>query len=226
MNSIEHIKTTEAYDNSFFRHCREWQVTRGDLSKLAVNWECVTRSFWRASCVLVGELAKRYHEQPDLLCTILKIAAEDGGIGGGALNDKMGSTHYLLYRQMWETGTCDWSRKLENETAVLVSNFPVSYGRFLVASPAAGVAMVVVVETIALNIVEAMWHAHTTAGFDPERLDYLRLHKTLEVEHADGMGAVVQHTQAIGLNIWPHIHEHCDRWGRFWRAMDRVTFGC
>jgi len=223
---IEHIKTTEAYDNSFFRHCKEWKVTRDQLSKLAVNWELVTKSFWQSSCALVGDLAIAYREHTDLLLAILKIAAEHGGLGGGAVDGKLGSPHYQLYRQMWEYHDCDWGRALESETKRLVSGFVFGCECRISTAPYAGaLAEVVVMETIASNIVDAMWQAHVSAGFNPENVGYLTLHKTLEIEHADAMGAVIEHVKATGLDLWSHVRPSCERWARFWKAMDRIVFG-
>lgn len=229
MDIIEHIKKTRAYSNPFFRHCKEWGVTSMGLVNMASNWEMVTRKFWLSTCSLAGALASHYHTPPDLLVSILKIAAEDGGIGGGAVNGRIGPPHYELYRQLWnwDTRTVDWNRKPEPETKRLVDSF-VFPDRPNTALVAGALANVVIVETIASNIVEAMICAHQSACVypNPTKPGYLELHQNLELEHAAAMPTVATLAEDHGMDLWSQVQWRCETWGGFWQAMDHIVFGC
>jgi len=230
MNIIDHIKKTEAYDNSFFRHCKEWSLTSSGLANMAPNWELVTKTFWLSTCSLAGALASHYHTPPDLLIAILKIAAEDGGVGKGAVDGHIGPPHYELYRQLWTgntTGTIDWDRKPEPETKRLVDSF-VFPDRHNTALVAGALANVVIVETIASNIIEAMIRAHQSARVypNPTKPGYMELHQNLELEHAAAMPTVATLAEDHGMDLWSQAQWRCETWGSFWQAMDRIVFGC
>jgi len=230
MSIIDHIKKTEAYDNPFFTHCKEWHTTSSGLVNMAHNWELVTRKFWLSTCSLVGALAGYYHTPPNLLVAILKIAAEDGGIGGGAVDGRIGSPHYQLYRRLWNwdpARAIDWDREPEPETKRLIDSF-VFPDRPNTALVAGALANVVIVETIASNIIEAMIHAHQSACVYPKPTEpgYLELHQGLEIEHAAAMPSVATLAEERSMDLWSQIQWRCETWGRFWQAMDRIVFGC
>jgi len=186
---IGYIKQSGAYNNPFFRHCRDSnrRVTiRNDLIPFAKNWHVVTRTFWHASCGLIGVLGARGDDE--LLPAILKIAAEDGGLSGGAVNGIFGPPHHKLFQQMFWEREVVWFEEpyhkapLEEETDRLISTFSGVHARTLLSRTlgndplVGGLATVIVVETIALEIIKAM--EGLFRDFDLEKCDYLRLHRS------------------------------------------------
>ncbi|PIT86456.1 MAG: hypothetical protein COU33_03060 [Candidatus Magasanikbacteria bacterium CG10_big_fil_rev_8_21_14_0_10_43_6] len=253
MDIIDDIRKSGAYGNAFFRHCRDsaWMVTKRDnLIPFAKNWNVVTRKFWHATCGLVGVLGAQGDDE--LLPAILKIAAEDGGLSGGAVNGIFGPPHHKLFQQMFWEREVVWFEEpyykapLEKETDRLISTFSGVHARTLISRTLGndplieGLATVIVVETIALEIIKAMEGLFLTGPSFPSESPsrpykwypnsgYLDLHSSLEVEHAREMGEVSEIVLGRGDFNHDKLRRSVDwsvtHWARFWRAMDRITYG-
>lgn len=211
---IKVIKQSGAYNNPFFQACRQTEtLTLDQLMPLARNWREVTRSFWLATCRLVGMLGAEANTT--FLPPLLKIAAEDGGIAGGAVNGRNGPPHFLLWEELCAPLNIDWGSPLESEAVALIKAFQ------NVDDIQTGLAMVTVVETIAYEIIDAFLPLFRAAGVEEETPGYLTLHRNLEVEHARDMGKVAELTE---LNLNDACVCFCEAWADFWSAMHRVTF--
>ncbi|MDP3771637.1 MAG: iron-containing redox enzyme family protein [bacterium] len=212
---ITTIKKSAAYDNPFFQRCRSvTALTPDQLRPLARNWREVTRSFWLATCRLVGMLG----DQADttLLPPLLKIAAEDAGLFGGAVDGRQGPPHYLLWQDLCDSLAVNWETEPEPETVALIQAFT------QMNDVRTGLAMVIVVEAVAYEIIDATRSAFQAAGIVEQRPGYLTLHRSLEIEHARDMGEVAK---LIDMDLTKECANFCGHWANFWSAMHRVTFG-
>ena len=229
------IKPTGAFNNSFFRACRN-MPERGVLSRLLPEWYAVTQAFCMGmqtyNALFVSEVlhcdeGPRRDALESAMLVSIAIGAGEFGMGRHGLD----GIHYRMFARLGEplgitlgdlrshpVGTLPNTKRLVEGIRVALSDIYL------------GAGCVRVVEATAYQIVEAMdslFRASREPHFGGDHLQYISLHLELEKEHdslADSFVALLGDTPERTVRIADGIQMLCGLFTDYWESVAQAVF--
>ena len=241
------IRESPAYDHLFFKRAKACtSIAPERLQTLCRSWYEITHAFGLSvqtyPRVLVREIAgernpSRRQRYEAALQQATTIAGNDLGLQLSSLGNPSGppGIHYHLFATMV---TPILSRKelerwphplLLTEANLIAERFWILFG-----GVASGAAALRVVEEIAFTIVDSLLPLFLAVEkngekvFTPDQLLYITLHRQIEGRHAtqaDDMASLrCYRSPEIRAGTEAEVYALTTLFGRFWSAVEQVTF--
>jgi hypothetical protein len=224
------VITSNAFNNAFFGVALAAKaVSRGFLIEYSRNWLAVTETFGLNAAsylsVIVREIERHTGRERLILEELLQetaaIAADDLGLFRGSESaEGKGTIHFRMFERMCDKKLSGWKEKsILPETEILLRLIRESF-----QSLASGMAVFLVVENIAWNIVNVQRALFEKSQiFQREELGYINLHLQIEGEHGEESSnftrkffAAFPHQKKAVENA---VQKLCKAFGDFWESL-------